>query len=502
MRGPYATTALSSKTAPSSTTAPFSARLQKNFTNITADNGTGYITQGTDYSTTLTATNGRLLPLRITVSVGGKALAAGSGAYSYDSATGRLTIDKSAITGAMTISAAGVVAIDAVDIRIALPQGERPLATEATCDTEGIENVALYWTDTGNKPVSGNAHYYPWCYKAHMTIVPREGYILTDSTQVSVNSEGVEERALDVDGTLKVASSYYSNQAKLLGITQPEDVSDVASGTEKTAPALGLPSAVHIDTESQSIHFAAVTWDLDNLVMGSYDPVSPKEQAFQVKGAITLPEEVANPDNIPLEVTIGVTVRGASANDHNHNWKTSYEWSEDGRSCTATRVCTMDASHIETARAAVSSQVSKAADCTKAGEILYTAIFAEDWAHRQTKTFANIPATGHKLTRTGGKAASCAEAGNIEYWTCEACGKVFGDKDGMKEITLESTAVRTADHHYVNGRCTVCGASLATNKIVLPQTGDNGPLQPLAGVLLASGITLAALARIVSKRSG
>lgn len=59
-------------------------KVTKNFTNITADNGTGYITQGTDYSTTLTATNGRLLPLRITLSVGGKALAAGSGAYSYD----------------------------------------------------------------------------------------------------------------------------------------------------------------------------------------------------------------------------------------------------------------------------------------------------------------------------------------------------------------------------------------------------------------------------------
>lgn len=171
-----------------------------------------------------------------------------------------------------------------------------------------------------------------------------------------------------------------------------------------------------------------------------------------MKGAITLPEEVANPDNIPLEVTIGVTVRGASANDYSHNWKTSYEWSEDGRSCTAIRVCTMDASHTETARAAVSSQVSKAADCTKAGETLYTAIFAEDWAHRQTKTVANIPATGHKLTRTGGKAACCAEAGNIEYWTCEGCGKVFGDKDGMKEITLESTTVLAADHHYVKLR--------------------------------------------------
>ncbi len=79
-----------------------------------------------------------------------------------------------------------------------------------------------------------------------------------------MNSEGIEERALDADGTLKVASPYYSNRVKLLGITQPKDIFGVASGTEKTASALGLPSTVNIDTESQSIHFAAVTWDLDD----------------------------------------------------------------------------------------------------------------------------------------------------------------------------------------------------------------------------------------------
>lgn len=68
------------------------------------------------------------------------------------------------------------------------------------------------------------------------------------------------------------------------------------------------------------------------------------------------------------------------------------------------------------------------------------------------------------------------------------CGKAFGDKDDVKEIVLESTEVRAIDRHYVDGRCTVCGASLVTNKIVLPQTGDTGSLQPLAGVLLASGV--------------
>ncbi len=106
-------------------------KVTKQFTNLVADNGSDYITQGINYSTTLTATNGRLLPLRIAASVGGKALEAGSGAYSYDSATGRLTIDRSGITGAITISAADAVAINEVGVTIALPQGERPLATEA-----------------------------------------------------------------------------------------------------------------------------------------------------------------------------------------------------------------------------------------------------------------------------------------------------------------------------------------------------------------------------------
>ena len=57
----------------------------------------------------------------------------------------------------------------------------------------------------------------------------------------------------------------------------------------------------------------------------------------------------------------------------------------------------------------------------------------------------------------------------------------------MMEIEPESTAVRAAGHHYVDGRCTVCGASLATNKIALPQTGGTGSLQPLFAVLHVQG---------------
>ena len=54
-----------------------------------------------------------------------------------------------------------------------------------------------------------------------------------------------------------------------------------------------------------------MTWDLANLVSGSYHPETVTEQAFEVKGTISLPEEIANTGSIPLEVIIAVTVSEA-----------------------------------------------------------------------------------------------------------------------------------------------------------------------------------------------
>ena len=201
--------------------------------------------------------------------------------------------------------------IPQVDVSIYLPQGEQALRTEADCQTKGIAHAALAWTDTMNNPIRGNANYYPWCYKAHMILTPKMGYYLTYDTDVRINDGSVEEKALDADGTLIAANSYASNQAKLIAVTAPQSVSGVANGTERTAEALGLPKTVTIETESEHITTAEVNWNLTDLVSGSYDPDVRTEQNFTVKGTITLPEEVANTDQLPLEVTINVIVQAA-----------------------------------------------------------------------------------------------------------------------------------------------------------------------------------------------
>lgn len=202
---------------------------------------------------------------------------------------------------------------------------------------------------------------------------------------------------LDADGAMRVESLYCTHRAKLLGVATPEDIVGVASGTEKTAAALGLPSTVDIATEAQGKR-PAVTWDLDELAAGTYDPASPAEQAFKVRGTVSLPEEVANPDNMPLEVIISVQVLRASAGDHG-----------------------------------------------------------------------------------------------------QADDKVTDDKEDIKEVPHESVAAQEAGHDNVDDRYAVGAAAAATNKIVLPEIGDDDTLQPLAVLLLALGMTLGATAGILKK---
>ena len=64
----------------------------------------------------------------------------------------------------------------------------------------------------------------------------------------------------------------------------------------------------------------------------------------------------------------------------------------------------------------------------------------------------------HKLTHHELKAATCTEAGNIEYWQCSVCNKLFSDEATTKEITDAASLVIPAKGHKFDreGNCTVC----------------------------------------------
>ena len=53
------------------------------------------------------------------------------------------------------------------------------------------------------------------------------------------------------------------------------------------------------------------------------------------------------------------------------------------------------------------------------------------------------------MEKTEAVAAKCTTDGNIEYFTCKRCEKIFKDAEGKEEITLEDTVVKALGHTEV-----------------------------------------------------
>ena len=80
----------------------------------------------------------------------------------------------------------------------------------------------------------------------------------------------------------------------------------------------------------------------------------------------------------------------------------------------------------------------------------------------------------HSMVKTEAASATCTEDGNIEYYTCSKCGKLYSDEAGNNEITKAETVDKTAGHKYSDWKtvkdatcteagtktreCEVCGA--------------------------------------------
>ncbi len=125
-----------------------------------------------------------------------------------------------------------------------------------------------------------------------------------------------------------------------------------------------------------------------------------------------------------------------------------WSWSEDGKTATATFTCTREGctaettGHAQTVTATVSGKQKVAPTCTDKGTTTYTAkVTFETKDYTDTKDVQDIPALGHKLTKTAAKAATCTEPGNNEYWTCRVCKKVFkADKTTETTVAAETLA--------------------------------------------------------------
>ena len=81
--------------------------------------------------------------------------------------------------------------------------------------------------------------------------------------------------------------------------------------------------------------------------------------------------------------------------------------------------------------------------CTETGWKEYVTCSRCDYT-----TYEEIEPQGHKLEKVEANNATCEKDGNIAYYFCTECKKLYSDEDGTKEITLADTIVKAKDHAY------------------------------------------------------
>lgn len=134
-----------------------------------------------------------------------------------------------------------------------------------------------------------------------------------------------------------------------------------------------------------------------------------------------------------------------------HSWKEpTYTWSDDGKKCTATRVCNNDSNHVETEDATITSVVEQSATCTEKGTTKYTAKFNNNAFATQTKSVVDISATGHNW-------------GTVNYsWSADNrnCTATRICENDPSHVETETSTVKTSVK--IDSTCEVDGTTTYT----------------------------------------
>ena len=161
-----------------------------------------------------------------------------------------------------------------------------------------------------------------------------------------------------------------------------------------------------------------------------------------------------------------------------HKWgKPTYEWSANNSTLTGKVVCENDSNHVHTEDARVTSKTLKEATCTEKGQVEFTAEFGANiyGFEKQIKT-VDTPALGHKLVHHAAKAATCIAEGNIEYWECTVCKKLYSDKDAKNEVTTIVTPKDPKNHvgetELKNAKAATCTESGYTGDTYCKSCGE------------------------------
>ncbi|MDO5782356.1 MAG: choice-of-anchor D domain-containing protein [Eubacteriales bacterium] len=245
----------------------------------------------------------------------------------------------------------------------------------------------------------------------------------------------------------------------LTGIKKPSDIKDLPNGTEKSQKALKLPSTVKITTTKGETK-ASVKWDVKGC---SYNPSSADRQIFNVKGTVTLPDGVKNPDNISTVIAVSVTVKAYKGTQAKETENKITGIDANGKYDTNSKIT------FTAVGAGMDNESPKKGD---------TRYLPGSWKITETRTWDAAPYTA---TFRVSKAGQYTLAVTFKQQKYNGSKWENTGSESSKKVTFNVSQAAS-----VTATITPNPSVTGTNKKSAVQTGDSTPIVPFAIILVAA----------------
>mgnify|MGYP001078969299 CR=1 FL=1 len=354
------------------------------------------------------------------------------------------------------------------------PTEETEEATEATEET--VEDIALF-ADDGDMIASGE------CGKNGDNLT----WVLTEDGTLTISGSGEMENYTDSSVT-----PWYSNRTKILSaVVEPgvESVGNYAFYSCLKLASVSLPGGVKSIGESAFQDCAKLTAveipeGVTSIGSSAFDGCSSLTSVTIPDGvtsigdytfygcsgltSVTIPEGVTSIGGnafwgcsgltsvtIPESVTsIGdYAFHNCSKLKHVYYGGSDLQWKEIEIGYNNDALTKAVIHYASTHAHNVEHVPEKAASCTEAGNLEYWRCLAcgeyfidEELTQSADEANVILPALGHAMAETEAKAATCTQDGNNRYFTCSTCGKVFKDEQGTQETTAQAEVLPALGH--------------------------------------------------------